>query len=77
MQGAGQPAPVGEDLTEREGEILSLLARGLTNKQIAADLNLSPGTVRIYVSQILDKLRVSNRTEAAALALQHHLIPPP
>ncbi len=76
VQMAGQPAPVGEDLTERERDILSLLVRGLTNKQIAAELNLSPGTVRIYVSQILTKLGVSNRTEAAALALQHHLVPP-
>ncbi len=76
VQIAGQPAPVGEDLTERELDILSLLVRGLTNKQIAAELHLSPGTVRIYVSQILTKLGVSNRTEAVALALQHQLVPP-
>lgn len=73
---AGQPGPVGEDLTGRERDILALLVRGLTNKQIATELHLSPGTVRIYVSQILTKLGVSNRTEAAALALQHQLVPP-
>jgi NarL family two-component system response regulator LiaR len=73
---AGQPSPVGEDLTGRERDILALLVRGLTNKQIATELHLSPGTVRIYVSQILTKLGVSNRTEAAALALQHQLVPP-
>ena len=73
---AGQPAPIGEDLTEQEQNILSLLVRGLTNKQIATELNLSPGTVRIYVSQILTKLGVCNRTEAATLALQHQLVPP-
>ena len=77
VQAAGQPDPIGNDLTEREREILALLTTGLTNKEIAVDLNLSPGTVRIYVSQILEKLQVSNRTEAAALALQHELVPPP
>jgi NarL family two-component system response regulator LiaR len=77
MQMVGQPAPVGEDLTERERDVLALLVRGLTNKQIAIELHLSPNTVRVYISQILDKLGVSNRTEAAALALQHQLVPPP
>jgi NarL family two-component system response regulator LiaR len=77
VQAANQPPSVGEDLNEREHDILSLLARGLTNKQIASELNLSPSTIRIYVSQVLEKLGVSNRTEAVALALQHQLIPPP
>ena len=76
VQLVGQPAPIGDDLTKRERDILALLVRGLTNKQISTELHLSPGTVRIYVSQILTKLGVSNRTEAVALALQHRLVSP-
>ena len=51
-----------------------LLAEGQTNKEIAAKLTLSPATVRVYVSNILSKLGASNRTEAARLALEHHLV---
>ena len=69
-----QPPRLGHDLTEREREILALLVKGQTNKEIAQELALSPGTVRIYVSNILSKLGAANRTEAAALALQHNLI---
>jgi NarL family two-component system response regulator LiaR len=61
-------------LTERETEILSLLVEGQTNKEIAAQLSLSSGTVRIYVSNILSKLGVRNRTEAARLALQQGIV---
>ncbi len=75
VQAANQPPPVGEDLTDREREILALLVEGLMNKEIARQLSLSPGTVRIYVSNILSKLEASNRTEAATLALQHNLVP--
>jgi NarL family two-component system response regulator LiaR len=75
VQAANQPPPLGHDLTGREREILVLLAEGQTNKEIARQLSLSPGTVRIYVSNILSKLGASNRTEAARLALQHNLVP--
>lgn len=75
VQAANQPPPVGHDLTDREREILALLVEGLMNKEIARQLSLSPGTVRIYVSNILSKLEASNRTEAATLALQHNLVP--
>ncbi len=61
------------DLTGQEKQVLSLIARGKTNREIAADLFLSEGTVRNYVSSILSKLSVSNRAEAAAYAIQHHL----
>ncbi|MCA9948691.1 MAG: response regulator transcription factor [Anaerolineales bacterium] len=61
------------DLTGQEKQVLSLIARGKTNREIAADLFLSEGTVRNYVSSILSKLNVSNRAEAAAYAIQHHL----
>lgn len=61
-------------LTERELEILRLLARGLSNADIAARLFLSEGTVRNYVSAILSKLAVEDRTQAAVLALRHGLL---
>ncbi|MFE6169793.1 response regulator [Viridibacillus arvi] len=53
-------------LTERESEVLELVAEGKTTKEIAGELFLSPGTVRNYISTILDKLEVSNRIEAIA-----------
>lgn len=54
-------------LTEREIQVLKLVAEGKTTKQIATELFLSPGTVRNYVSTILDKLGVRNRIEAITL----------
>jgi len=51
-------------LTERESQVLSLIADGKSTKEIAGELYLSPGTVRNYISTILDKLNVSNRIEA-------------
>ncbi|MCZ7671033.1 MAG: LuxR C-terminal-related transcriptional regulator [Chloroflexi bacterium] len=54
-------------------QVLALIAEGKTNREIATALFLSEGTVRNYVSSILAKLRVSNRAEAAAYAIQHHL----
>ncbi|MGX9136183.1 response regulator [Rummeliibacillus sp. JY-2-4R] len=53
-------------LTDRESEVLNLVAKGKTTKEIANELYLSPGTVRNYISTILDKLDVSNRIEAIA-----------
>ena len=63
-----------ESLSEREMEILKLLARGLNNRAIAEQLHLSEGTVRNYVSSILSKLDVADRTHAAILALRHGLV---
>jgi two-component system, NarL family, response regulator LiaR len=57
-------------LSEREVEVLKLLSQGLSNPEIAARLYLSEGTVRNYVSSILTKLAVSDRTQAALLALR-------
>jgi NarL family two-component system response regulator LiaR len=73
-EAARVPKPLGRDLTPRELEVLALLTEGKTNKEIAKDLTLSHGTVRLHVSNILSKLGVSNRTEAATLALQHNLV---
>jgi DNA-binding NarL/FixJ family response regulator len=61
------------DLTEQEIRVLSLIAEGNTNREIAEALYLGDGTVRNYVSNILSKLGVSNRAEAAAYAVQHNL----
>jgi DNA-binding NarL/FixJ family response regulator len=63
-----------EELSERELEVLKLLARGLTNADIAERLYLSEGTVRNYVSAILAKLDVTDRTQAAVLALRYGLV---
>jgi DNA-binding NarL/FixJ family response regulator len=63
-----------ETLSERELDVLRLLARGLTNTDIAGRLYLSEGTVRNYVSAILSKLEVSDRTQAAVLALRYGLV---
>jgi DNA-binding NarL/FixJ family response regulator len=60
-----------EQLTAREGDVLRLLAKGLNNAEIAGQLHLSEGTVRNHVSAILDKLGVSDRTQAAVIAIQH------
>lgn len=61
------PSPI-EGLTAREHSVLVLLAEGLSNKHIARRLDLTEGTVKGYVSQVLDKLGVADRTQAALLA---------
>lgn len=66
----------GNDLTEREREVLALVARGYTNKQIAEALYVSEKTARNHVSHILEKLGLARRSEAAAFAVEHKLIPP-
>ncbi len=61
-------------LSAREREVLRLLANGRSNTEIAAQLFLSEGTVRNYVSGIFDKLGVTDRTQAAVIALRHGLV---
>jgi DNA-binding NarL/FixJ family response regulator len=71
---APAPSPVlAGSLSEREREVLGLLARGLSNAEIAGRLYLSEGTVRNYVSAIFAKLQVSDRTQAAVIALRYGL----
>ena len=65
---------IADGLSPRELDVLRLLARGLSNADIAQRLYLSEGTVRNYVSAILSKLEVSDRTQAAVLALRHGLV---
>lgn len=69
-----QPPPPGYDLTERERAVLVLLVAGLNNTQIAGQLFVSPSTIKSHVSNILSKLGVASRTEAAALAVRHRLV---
>lgn len=65
--------PTKDPLTERENEILQLVAQGLTNDQIAEKLVVSERTVRTHVSNILAKLQLANRTQAALYALKEGL----
>jgi NarL family two-component system response regulator LiaR len=65
--------PTADPLTEREVGVLKLVARGLSNQDIAEALVISDGTVRIHVSNILGKLHLANRTQAALYALQEGL----
>jgi DNA-binding NarL/FixJ family response regulator len=72
-----QPAEAPIDpFTEREHEVLNLLAQGHSNPEIANRLHLARGTVRNYVSAILQKLGVSDRTQAAVVAVQRGMVEP-
>lgn len=75
-QGSGPPVQsnLTAELSDREMDILKLLALGLTNSDIAGRLFLSEGTVRNYVSSILTKLNVEDRTQAAVFALRHGIV---
>jgi NarL family two-component system response regulator LiaR len=68
-----QLPPTEEPLTERELDVLKLVAQGLTNQEIADRLVVSERTVRTHVSNILDKLHLANRTQAALYALREGL----
>jgi len=70
------PAPdtsIASLLNEREKEVLGLLGKGLSNAEIARRIYLSEGTVRNYVSSIFEKLEVTDRTQAAILAIRYGL----
>lgn len=76
IQELNQPSnlpPTDEPLTSRELEVLRHVARGLSNQEISEKLVISEGTVRIHVSNILSKLHLANRTQAALYALQEGL----
>lgn len=72
----GSPPPTAtlDQLNDRERELLQLIGRGWNNAEIAQELHLSPGTVRNYISILFDKLNVSDRTQAALLALRYGLV---
>jgi DNA-binding NarL/FixJ family response regulator len=63
-----------DELTDRETEVLHLLAQGCSNRQVADRLHISENTVRIHVSRILDKLLVKDRTQAVLVAIQRGLV---
>ena len=63
------------DLSERELDVLRLIARGMSNKEIAKELVISEGTVKSHVSNILSKLHLAHRTQAALYALKRRLVP--
>ena len=63
-------------LTERELEVLKLIAKGYSNDRIAAELVISVGTVKGHVSNILSKLHLADRTQAAVLAWQQGVVRP-
>jgi DNA-binding NarL/FixJ family response regulator len=71
-------APAGETiaLTAREHSVLQLIAQGLSNKAIARELSLTEGTVKGYVSQILQKMGIADRTQAAMYAVRKGLVQP-
>ena len=66
-----------ESLTPRELEVLECLARGLSNREIAEELSVSVRTVTTHVRNVLDKLHLANRTQAALYALERGIIPKP
>jgi DNA-binding CsgD family transcriptional regulator len=75
----GKGATKGHDylaapLTERELEVLRLMAQGATNVEISSSLQISPHTVKSHVINIFNKLGVNDRTQAAVLALRHELV---
>jgi two-component system, NarL family, response regulator len=77
QQGMGQFRPQVEEkhyLTQREREVLTLIAAGRSNPEIAKALYITPGTVRVHVHGILHKLGVENRSQAVVVALQNQLI---
>jgi DNA-binding NarL/FixJ family response regulator len=65
---------IGSELTDRELDVLRLLVRGASNKEIGVQLGIAENTVRIHMAHILDKLGVADRTQAAVIAIQRGLV---
>jgi DNA-binding NarL/FixJ family response regulator len=74
---AAEPRAHRTDLTARELEVLRHIARGRSNKEIARELGVAEKTVKTHVSNVLSKLGVADRTQAALYAVQHGLADPP
>jgi len=72
--GQDEDQPLFTDLTEREHDVLKLIAKGMTNSQIAEELVISENTVKGHVSNILSKLHVADRTQVAVYAWQRGLV---
>jgi NarL family two-component system response regulator LiaR len=69
------PKPTLDELTPRETEVLQLIAQGMSNREIAHDLTISEKTVKTHVSNILSKLHLADRTQAAIYAHRHGVAP--
>ena len=76
LQATARPEPTPDRLTGREQEVLAFVARGLTNRQIADALAISEKTVSVHISNMLSKLGLASRTQAALYAVRIGLIPP-
>lgn len=74
VQTMHQSAAPGFDLTERERGVLQLLARGLSNAQIAEHLSISQATVKFHIGGLFAKMGVKSRAEVIALAYQHQIV---
>jgi DNA-binding NarL/FixJ family response regulator len=74
MRARKEPEPV-EPLTDREKEVLGLVGKGLANKEIAYRLGITERTARTHVSNILGKLGLASRTQAALWAVENKLVP--
>jgi DNA-binding NarL/FixJ family response regulator len=75
-ESARPPAPKLEQLTERELEVLKLLARGLSNAEIAKELFVSDATVKTHVARILMKLELRDRVQAVVFAYENAVVEP-
>jgi two-component system, NarL family, response regulator LiaR len=73
IQSESQATRIGFDLTEREREVLTLLARGASNSEISNQLSISMATVKYHLTSVFAKLGAKNRVEAARIALEYHL----
>jgi NarL family two-component system response regulator LiaR len=71
---ATQPKAFGSDLTEREREILALLAQGMTNNEISQKLFIAVPTVKFHITNLFSKMRVESRTEAVLAAIKNKLV---
>lgn len=76
LRDARQTSATDDELTEREKDVLTLVAQGATNKEIAAALHISENTVSFHMKNILGKLHLRNRAQVAAWASEHGFLPP-